>query len=315
MKRSTKCILFAVGVSATTIYAYNRFVESTATKKKLLNKENGNIYCWNDEEIFYTKTGTGTPILLVHDTNSCSSSEDWNKVLHRFGKNHTVYCIDLLGCGRSSKPPIEYTNYLFVQMISAFIKDVIEEKTTVITTNMSSSFIIMANHIDATLFDKIILINPTSLKQLNIIPDQLSKFKKRIIELPFIGTFIYNLMTNPSRIDNDFRTRYFEKSQLISTKQEETYYEAAHTNGSNGRYLYSSILGKYFNNTITHAVKSLTTPTLIIGSKEIKNYALSLDDYRRINPKLKITKITNGNLYPHMEVPEKIVTIIEEYIK
>ena len=200
-------------------------------------------------------------------------------------------------------------------MISSFTKDIIGEKTTVITTNMSSSFIIMANHIDNTLFNKIILINPASLEQLNIIPNQLSKFKKRIIELPFIGTFIYNIMTNHSHIDNDFRNKYFNKSQFISAALEETYYEAAHTNGSNGRYLYSSILGNYFNNTIVHAVKSLTTPTLIIGSKEMKNYTHSLDDYHKVNPNLEITKITNGNLYPHMEIPEKIVSIIENYIK
>ena len=230
-------------------------------------------------------------------------------------RNHTVYCLDLLGCGRSDKPALEYTNYLYVQMISSFIKDIIGEKTTVVATNMSASFIVMANHIDDTLFDKLIFINPVSLKQLDILPDQLSKLKMRLIELPFIGTFIYNIMTNPPRIDEAFRNRYFERPQLISTTIEEVYYEAAHTSGSNGRYLYSSMLGNYLNNNITHAVKSLTTPTLIIGSKEMKHYALALDDYHKINPNLEIMRITNGNLYPHMEVPEKIISIIEDYLK
>ena len=68
------------------------------------------------------------------------------------------------------------------------------------------------------------------------------------------------------------------------------------------------------NNTMTHAVKKMTTPTLIIGSKEMKNYALALDDYHKVNPNLEIMKITNGSLYPHMEIPEKINSIIENYL-
>ena len=173
----------------------------------------------------------------------------------------------------------------------------------------------MANHMDETLFNKLIFINPVSLNELDIIPDLLSKLKMRLIELPFVGTFIYNLMTNPPRIDYDFRTRYFERPQLITSTLEDIYYEAAHTNGNGGRYLYSSKIGNYLNNSITHAVKSLTTPTLIIGSKEMKHYSLALDDYHKINPNLEIVRITNGNLYPHMEVPEKVVSIIEDYLK
>lgn len=315
MKKSTKRILFAVGVSTAAIYAYNKFVESTATQKNLLTRDDGEFYNWKNWNIFYTKKGTGSPLLLIHDADSSASSAEWYKVVHRLEKHHTVYCLDLLGCGRSDKPALEYTNYLYVQMISSFIKDIIGEKTTVVATNMSASFIVMANHIDDTLFDKLIFINPVSLKQLDILPDQLSKLKMRLIELPFIGTFIYNIMTNPPRIDEAFRNRYFERPQLISTTIEEVYYEAAHTSGSNGRYLYSSMLGNYLNNNITHAVKSLTTPTLIIGSKEMKHYALALDDYHKINPNLEIMRITNGNLYPHMEVPEKIVSIIEDYLK
>lgn len=315
MKKSTKRILFAVGVTTAGIYAYNKFIESTATQKKLLTKDNGEFYTWKNGNIFYTKTGQGSPLLLIHDADATASSAEWMKIVHRLEKKHTVYCIDLLGCGRSDKPSLEYTNYLYVQLITSFIKDVIQEKTTVVATNMSASFVVMANHIDNNLFDKIILINPISLKQLDIIPDQLSKIKKRIIELPFIGTFIYNLMNNSIKIDKAFRTRYYERPQLISSTMEEIYYESAHIGGSNGRFLYSSILGNYLNNGITHAIKDLSTPTLIIGSKEMKKYNFVLDNYHKLNSNLDIIRITNGNLYPHMEVPEKIISIIEDYLK
>lgn len=314
MKKSTKLFLLAAGTTLTGIYVYNRFIEQTATKNNLLKDTQGEYYPWKNGNIYYTKTGSGSPILLVHDTNSTASSEEWRKIIHRFEKKHTVYTLDLLGCGRSDKPALEYTNYLYVQLITAFVKDVIKEKTTVVATNMSASFVLLANHIDNTLFNKIILINPVSLKQLDIIPDEKSKLKKRLIELPFIGTFIYNIMNNSQRIDEAFRTKYYERPQLISSAMEDIYYEAAHLDGSNGRFLYSSMIGNYLNNSALHAVKNLTTPTLIIGSKEMNRYALALDDYHKVNQNIEIVKLTNGNLYPHMEVPEKVYSIIEDHI-
>jgi pimeloyl-ACP methyl ester carboxylesterase len=314
MKKSTKFLLLTLGASTATIYTYNKFVEKTASQKNLLSDKNGQYYNWKYGNIFYTKTGSGSPVLLIHDTNSAASTIEWNKIISRFVKNHTVYAIDLLGCGRSDKPALEYTNYLYTQMLLSFMADIIQEKTIVIASNISSSLVIMANHLDDHLFKKIILINPTPLKQLDMIPDDLSKLKKNIIELPFIGTFIYNRMNSMESIDSTFRKHYVTKPQLISSNIEDSYYEAAHKNGSNGRYLYSSLLGNYVNNSITHALKSLSTPTLIIGSVEINKYTLALDDYHKVNNALDIIRINNGSLYPHMEIPEKITSLIEEFI-
>jgi len=314
MKKRTKFFLFAVGTTLTGIYVYNRFIEETAIKNNLLKDTNGEYYNWKHGNIYYTKTGNGSPLLLVHDLNSTASSEEWKKIIHRLEKNYTVYALDLLGCGRSDKPAMEYTNYLYVQLLNDFVRDVIQEKTTVIATNISASSVILANHIDNNLFEKMIFINPVSLKKLEIIPDKKSKLKKRLIELPFIGTFIYNIMNNSHKIDTAFRNEYYEKAQLISSYMEDIYYEAAHLNGSNGRYLYSSMIGNYLNNGAVHAVKNLTIPTLIIGSRDISKYALTLDDYHKVNSNIEIVKLTNGNLYPHMEVPEKVYSLIKNFI-
>lgn len=314
MKKSTKLFLLGIGATITGIYVYNRFIEQTATKNNLLKDTQGEYYSWKHGNIFYTKTGSGSPVLLVHDLNSTSSAEEWNKIVHRFEKTNTVYTLDLLGCGRSDKPAMEYANYLYVQLLKDFVKEVIQEEAIVVATNISASSVILANHIDNELFKKMIFINPVALEDLDILPDKKSKFKKMIIQLPFIGTFIYNIMNNSHKIDVAFRNNYFEKPQLISSTMEDIYYEAAHLDGSNGRFLYSSMIGNYLNNGITHALKNNSTPTLIIGSKEMNRYALALDDYHKVNPNIEIIKLTNGNLYPHMEIPEKVYSVIKEHI-
>ena len=70
-------------------------------------------------------------------------------MMKKLEKTNTVYTIDLLGCGRSDKPNITYTNYLYVQLIDNFIKDVIKEKTDVVATGSSVSFTVMACNMES----------------------------------------------------------------------------------------------------------------------------------------------------------------------
>ena len=88
------------------IYVINRIVFATATLKNLLKSSADNYYEWRFGKIYYRKKGHGTPVLLIHDLNVYSSAYEWNKVIDELAKTHTVYAVDLLGCGRSEKPII-----------------------------------------------------------------------------------------------------------------------------------------------------------------------------------------------------------------
>lgn len=314
MKKSTKKILFFSSAAIAGMYAYNRFVATTSTKKNMLPTRDGSYYSWKQGNVFYTKHGSGSPILLVHDTNSASSTVEWSKITKRLQKNHTVYSIDLLGCGLSDKPGVSYTNYMYVQLITSFIKNVIGTKTDVVASNISGSFIIMANHMDETIINKIVLINPVSLKTLSYIPDKQSKVKQIILNLPLIGTFIYNLLMNQIRIEELFRKTYYSQPHLISSKTEDAFYEAAHMDNSSGKYLYSSILGNYMNIDIKHALKKIDKPIYLIGSRDLKNNFNTMEEYRRQNSKIEITYISNCKLYPHLENPKKVYQIIESIL-
>ena len=46
MKKNTKRILFIAGTTVAAMYAYNKFIAYTAAEKKLLSRENGEIFSW-----------------------------------------------------------------------------------------------------------------------------------------------------------------------------------------------------------------------------------------------------------------------------
>lgn len=313
MKKSTKSFLFITTAALTAMYAYNRFVANTSTQKNMLPTKNGAYYSWKQGNIFYTKLGSGSPVLLVHDTNSASSSIEWSKVTRRLQKNHTVYTIDLLGCGLSDKPGMSYTTYMYVQLLTAFIRDVIGEQTDLVATNLSAPAAIMSNQLDPSIIRKVILINPVSLRTLDLAPTRLSRLKKSIINLPLVGTFIYNLLMNPARMNRTFRSSYYN-AQLASSKIEDAYYEAAHMDNSNGKYLYASILGNYMYGDIRRAIKKIDKPIYMIASRSINSTLKTVEEYRKLNSNFEVTSLSNCKLYPQLEIPEKTTQILESIL-
>ena len=98
----TAGILFTA--AAGVIHIVNHTIFTTATLKDLLKSSANNYYDWRFGKIYYKKKGHGSPLLLVHDLTVYSSAYEWNKVIDKLAENHTVYALDLLGCGRSEKP-------------------------------------------------------------------------------------------------------------------------------------------------------------------------------------------------------------------
>ena len=314
MKKSTKTFLAITGTALAGMYVYNRVITNMATKKSMLSTKNGFYYSWKLGNIFYTKVGQGKPILLVHDIDSAASSAEWAKVAKKLQTNHTVYTIDLPGCGLSDKPNITYTNFLYVQLISSFIKDVIKDKTDLVASNLSAATSIMVNQMDSELVDHLILVNPVSLKSLILMPDQISKTKQMLVQLPLIGTFIYNVLVNPAKIECDFKTKYFANGNRFNATLKDTYYEAAHMDENAGKYLFGSICGNFLNGDIRHAVKKMDKPIYLICSSEIKASRLIADEYRSCNKQIEVTHISNCKLYPQLEIPEKISKYIDSVI-
>ena len=77
----------------------------------------------------------------------------------KLAETYTVYTIDLLGFGRSEKPNLTYTNYLYVQLLSDFIKSEIGHRTDIIASGSSAALGIMACSNSPELFNQLLFIN------------------------------------------------------------------------------------------------------------------------------------------------------------
>lgn len=290
-----------------TMHIINRLFTYIATADDYLNKDSYEYYNWRFGKIAYKKKGTGSPVLLVHNFDVCSSSDEWKKIENSLSKTNTVYSIDLLGCGCSDHPVLTYTNFLYVQLITDFIKHIIGEKTDVIVSGDSSSFVLMAAANDETIINRIIMTNPQNLISLAKIPTKRTKLIKYLIFTPIIGTFIYNMKVNKRTIRQDFAESYYYDQNLISEKDILTCFESSHKDGSRSKYLYACQKSRYTNANILFCLNKLNNSIFIITGSGNPENMFTANQYQNQLPSIEIVEINNAKQLPHVEKPEEFI--------
>ena len=198
---------------------------------------------------------------------------EWDKVIDTLSREHTVYTIDLLGCGKSDKPTITYTCYLYVQLLTDFIRDIIGEKTDIVATGASVSFVTAVCQNIADQIGHIILVCPESIRTLAKAPNHKSKLLASIINLPIYGTFIYNVGARNTALSDSAECRY----------------------------LYSSILGHYTTVNIAHCLEGLTTSIAVISGKNAPETFENAEEYCNVLPSIEHIEITGCGLLPQRE--------------
>lgn len=303
-----------IAFSTVSIYGFNKFISYCNAKNNSLDDSDGTYYLWKYGKIFYKKEGTGDPLVLVHDLSHCASGKEWDKITTLLSNNHTVYTIDLLGCGRSDKPSITYTNYMYVQMISDFIKDVIKDKTDLIISGDSCPIAITTANNDNSLINKIVMINPPSVGCADMIPNSNTRETKRIIELPLIGTFAFNLLNTRAKCFETSIEEYFTKDDYTSYTYSHTMYDSAHKNGVGSKYVMASIIGLYTNLSIRRPLVSIPNDIFIIGGANEINIEESISSYRAIRPNVSSSIVEFSKHFPQLENPKEVYNLLDKYL-
>ena len=297
--------------SITSIHIINRIHHFLCTSENLLSCSENQYYKWRFGKIKYDKKGKGSPLLFVHDLTVGSSSYEYHRLINNLTDNHEIYTLDLLGYGLSEKPSITYTNNLFEQLITDFIKNVIEKKASVVATGSAVPFVIMACHNNPEFFDKLIFINPQSLYSQNQIPSNQTKFLKLLFETPIIGTFIYNILNTKHSFEKTFAYEYFYDRAKIKEKYILNYMEAAQSSGYFAKYSFASYVGRFMNTNIIHSLKKINNSILMIGGANKKDIETTLENYVYYNSSIELEYIPETKHLPQLEAPDKILEQIK----
>lgn len=310
-KKNLSFAAIFTGTAVCTMHIINRIFSYIATADNLLDENKFEHYEWRFGKIAYKKKGKGAPLLLIHDLNVCSSSHEWKNVEENFSKTNTVYTLDLLGCGCSDRPILTYTNFLYVQLISDFIKHIIGEKTDIIVSGDSAPFVLMACANDDTIINRVALINPQNLVTLAKIPTKRTKIVKHLLYTPVLGTFIYNMKINKRTISEKCILSCFYDQNKIEEKNILTCFEASHKEKSRSKYLYGCQKSRFTNANILCCLSKLNNSIFIIVGNANPENILTAGQYQNQLPSIEIVEISNTKKFPHIEKPEEFTEQIQ----
>ena len=209
MKKAGKVIFWIITIVLkliALIAAVNMIFSYIGQRKRGSIPENGKFYEWKHGKVFYHKRGKGDPVLLIHGLEPAHSSKNLSALSKYLSDKHTVYSIDLLGFGFSDKPWITYTNFLYVQLIQDFVKNVIGEITDVVAYGGSALTALQAYKQDPSCLGKVVLIEPSRQESIKAARPFATKLKG-VLDFPMFGTFLYNMysLTGAAPFDKDSR--------------------------------------------------------------------------------------------------------------
>ena len=310
MKKKLRSFVILTALSTATIHIINRGIHYFATMHNLLQRDDTDDYEWRFGRVHYRKCGEGKPLLLLHDLAPASSSVEWSYTISLLAKNHTVYAIDLLGCGQSDKPNLTYTNFLYVQMISDFIKNVVHKQVDVIATGSSAPLVAMVSTGNQELIDKMVFVNPQDLYDLAKIPSKRSKLLYHLISMPLLGTFLYNILFCKKQIVSNAEKLFYDQTQ-IDEWMINAYHEAAHIDNMHSRYLFASIKGNYTKVNLVPFLPNITHSIFVI--RGINNPLLENNarQYQKYLPSIEVIEIDETTYLPQIEKPEEFCEQVE----
>ncbi len=135
----------------------------------------------------YVVGGEGLPLVLVHGGGATGGWGEWGPFLERFARDFRVYAPDLVGFGRSDKPPANYTTRFFAEFFDAYMEAMALGRVNLIGHSLGGgvSLAYALNHPERV--EKLILVDSSGLSN----------------ELGLMGRVLIPLFTRIARIRRD----------------------------------------------------------------------------------------------------------------
>ena len=274
------------------------------------------FYHWRHQEdihnIFYKSIGEGPPILLVHSIHAAASSFEMRKIHAALADQFTVYTLDLLGFGLSDRPAVHYDAELYIALIHDFIRDVIQEPTSVLASSLSGAHVIenAARHPER--FETLVLVVPTGLELATDCPGAAGRLAYSIFRVPIVGSSLFNLLTTRVTIERWLEEEAFFDPSHVSGEVHEAYYKTCHQ--ENARFAPAAAYAGRLNLEVGESFRSLDKRVLIAWGREARWATVDQSAaFRSLNANARLRVFDRCGILVHDECAEELAHALKEY--
>jgi pimeloyl-ACP methyl ester carboxylesterase len=305
----------AAGIGA--IAVANRLIAMSAGELySVLEGEEGR-YAWEHGDIFYTVRGRGAPLLLVHGIYAGASSFEYRRVFEPLSHEFRVYALDLLGFGLSARPPVVYTPQLYIRLIEDFTRQVMggaDHPVSVVASSLSAAFTIHAAADRPSLFERLVLIEPTGLEVLNaprVTPER--QVARGVLRSPVVGEGLYNLVASRPSIRYYLGHQAYADAAAVTDELVDYYYLTAHQAGA--RYAPASFISGTLDTPVGGVYPELRQPILLAWGKDARIAPLGqARAFREANAGTEL-RVFDSGARPQDEMPEEFAREVALWLR
>ena len=276
----------------------------------------GHYWVWEGHKIYYVQAGHSSdhrpPLLLVHGFGA--STDHWRKNIEVLQQDFHVWAIDLLGFGRSAKPPLEYSGDLWQSQLTTFIQEKIGRPVVVAGNSLGgyASLCVGANAPELTA--GVVLLNsagPFSDSLVNNRPNLLFELSRQIFRQSWVSYLLFHYLRNPRTIRKTLEKVYVNHSEVTDRLVEEIYRPSCDPGAAQ---VFASVFKTPQGETVDSLLGKLQAPLLVLwGEKDpwmqVQERAVK---FRRHYPQLTEHYLDSGHC-PHDDTPEMVNRLIRDW--
>jgi pimeloyl-ACP methyl ester carboxylesterase len=274
----------------------------------------GRFWPWREGDIFYARDGSGShPIVFVGGIYAGASVFEWRKNFGALAKSHEVIAFDWLGFGLSDKPNIRYSETLYIELLTDFLREVVGKPCTVVASSLGAAYAIEAAAALPEIVESLVLVCPTGYRNLTS-PDNSSiqEGLYRTLTAPIIGPSLYNFMTSRANLWRYLCDEVYFDPSYVTEEVVDHYSTASHQYGA--QYAPLAFIAGELGHSVNEAMPKLTQEKIrIVWGREAHQSPLAdAEPFLSSNPRAELTVLDKAGLLPQDEQAEAFNRLVSD---
>ncbi|MEO6990423.1 MAG: alpha/beta fold hydrolase, partial [Candidatus Baltobacteraceae bacterium] len=268
---------------------------------------------WRGYDIFATTTGEGPPLLLVHGIYAGASSFEFRELVPHLATHYRTVAFDLLGCGLSEMPALEYATELFVEQILAAIERFADGPVTLVGASLGAAFAIRAAARSPSNVARLVAISPTGLTTRLGSLNPTRSGAGALLGSPLVGEALYNAFASNALLRAYLRSNVYGDAARVTSRLLAHYRAVTHQAGA--RFVPAALLAGTLDCNVARDLPFVEAPTLVVWGAENLPSDLTArrHEYASLARDGRLVTIAGAGRMPQEEQPARLATAIAAF--
>ena len=266
---------------------------------------------------YYTRPGTGPPVVLLHSFNAVASSREMKPIAeHLATTDRPVYALDWLGFGRSDRGPLDYAPALYRRQLHHFLADVPDTPVDLIALSLGGEYAAQVTLQAAPRVRRLVLISPTGFDATQG-PSHLGRRGLALANTTGAFELLYQRLTRRASLEDYYARQIFLDPDAIPAALLDYAEQAAHVRGAHRAPLRFIDGTLSIEEVVASVYARLYRPTLLLSPEAPGQTVQSFEGLSALTDTASRDlshETLPGGLLPHWEAPGPFFEVLDTFL-